>query len=234
MKIGIFGIEGLAAGKANLVDQRLETIRQMFNSPKKVYIQVEIIGDRQKLFEADGIIAQEGAKVDLILEDLEFVEGRLSRSSDDSEKKLFSRFKEQLDKEAFLFDLALSEEEKKMISGHSLFTIKPVYLAKPEELENKDKLIFSAYYHFGYRSFFTAGEKDAHAWCIKKEASAWEASGCIHSDIQKGFIRAEVVSFEDLTKDGSLSQARASNHIRLEMKDYIVQDGDYIVFRFNK
>lgn len=232
MKIGIFGIDIFSQGKANLVDERVGALQEMFNSPKKVYIQVDVITDR--LFEADGIIALQAAKLDLILNDMEFVETRLERSSDDLEKKLFAKFKEKLDKESFLSEIVLSEEEKKLIAGYSLLTTKPIYLAKPEELENKDKLLFNAYYHFGYISFFTAGDKDAHGWQIKKGATAWEASGAIHSDIQKGFIRAEAISFQDLTGEGNLSKARANNKIRLEMKDYIVQDGEYLVFRCNK
>lgn len=234
MKIGVFDIPGFSSGKINLIDPRLETLKQMFNSAKKVYIQVDVLCDKEKLTEADGLIVLENNKLDLIVNDLEFVENRLARSNDDSEKKLFVRFKDQLDKENFLSESALSADEKKIISGYPLFTIKPVYLAKPEEAEDKEKLFFTAYYYFEYRSFFTAGEKDAHAWSIKKGANAYEASGCIHSDIQKGFIRAEVVSYNDLVSDGSLSKARANNHIRLEMKEYSVQDGDYIVFRCNK
>lgn len=234
MKIGVFVIDNIPSGKANLVDSRIEVLQQMFSSPKKVYIQADIITDSEKLQEADGIICAERAKVDLIINDLEFVESRLTRASDDLEKDLFSRFKEQLDKEAFLSELALNQEEKKLISGYPLLTVKPVYLANAGELEQKDKLLFTAYYHFGYISYFTAGEKDAHAWSVKKGANAWEASGAIHSDIQKGFIRAEVVSYQELINDGSLSRSRSNNHIRLEMKDYIVQDGDYIVFRCNK
>ena len=234
MKIGIFGIDGFSQGKANIIDSRVETLKQMFNSPKNVYIQADVVIDKEKLVEADGIVAPESAKLDLIVNDMEFVETRLERSAEDVEKKLFSRFKELLDKETFLSTAELNEEEKKLIAGYSLLTIKPVYLAKPEDLEDKAKLLFQAYYHFGYISFFTAGDKDAHSWLIKKGATAWEASGAIHSDIQKGFIRAEVVSFQDLTASGNLSKARSDNHIRLEMKDYIVQDGDYLVFRCNK
>jgi ribosome-binding ATPase YchF (GTP1/OBG family) len=83
-------------------------------------------------------------------------------------------------------------------------------------------------------SFFTAGEKDSHAWAVRKGATAWEAAGCIHSDIQKGFIRAEVMSYADLMSAGGFNQARANNKLRLENKEYIVQDGDLINFRFNK
>jgi len=234
LKIGILGIEGITAGRANIMDPRVKNLRVMFNSPKEVYIQADIVTDAEKIIEADGIVCPESTKLDLIVNDMEFVETRLGRSGDEIEKKLFTRFKELLDQEKFLSELALSEEEKKLISGYSLLTIKPVYLAKADELEDKGKLLFNAYYHFGWISYFTAGDKDAHAWSIKKGANAWEASGAIHSDIQKGFIRAEVVSYQDLANDGSLNKARSANHIRLEMKEYIVQDGDYIVFRCNK
>jgi ribosome-binding ATPase YchF (GTP1/OBG family) len=165
---------------------------------------------------------------------MEFVETRLSRCEDPAEKTLLTNFKNQLDKEGLLCDLAISDADKDLISGYSLWSLRPIYLAKPEELEDKNKLLLNGYAHFGYISFFTAGDKDSHAWSIKKGVSAWEAAGAIHSDIQKGFIRAEVTSFQDLIADGNLSKARANNHIRLEMKEYVVQDGDYMVIRTNK
>ena len=234
MKIGILGTNIFVQGKANLVDERVKALKTMFNAPKEVYIQADIIIDQEKLVEADGIIAPEGAKLDLIVHDMEFVETRLSRCEDPAEKTLLTKFKDQLDKEMLLSDLAMSEAEKTLISGYSLWSMRPVYLAKPEELEDKNKLLFNGYTHFGYISFFTAGDKDSHAWSIKKGVTAWEAAGAIHSDIQKGFIRAEVTAYVQLLADGSLSQARSNNHIRLEMKDYVVQDGDYMVIRTNK
>jgi hypothetical protein len=234
MKIGILGTDIFTQGKANLVDERVKTLKDMFNSAKEVYIQADIIIDQEKLVEADGIISPEGAKLDIIVHDMEFVETRLSRVEDPAEKTLLTKFKDHLDKEMLLCDLAISEAEKALISGYSLWSMRPVYLAKPEELEDKNKLLFNGYTHFGYISFFTAGDKDSHAWSIKKGVTAWEAAGAIHSDIQKGFIRAEVTSYQELIADGSLSKARANNHIRLEMKEYVVQDGDYMVIRTNK
>ena len=234
MKIGILGMDIFTPGKVNLVDERVKALKAMFNAPKEVYIQVDVVLDQEKLVEADGIIACESAKLDLVVHDMEFVETRLSRADDPAEKELLTKFKEQLDKEVLLCDLPVSEAEKELISGYSLWTIRPVYLAKQEELPDKNKLLFNAYTHFGYISFFTAGDKDAHAWSIKKGASAWEAAGAIHSDIQKGFIRAEVTAYNDLVSDGSLSRARSNNHVRLEMKEYVVADGDYLVIRTNK
>ena len=234
MKIGILGTDIFVQGKANLVDERVKTLKAMFNAPKEVYIQADIITDQDKLVEADGIIAPENAKLDLIVHDMEFVETRISRCEDPAEKTLLANFKNQLDKEGLLCDLTISDADKELISGYSLWSIRPIYLAKPEELEDKNKLLLNGYAHFGYISFFTAGDKDSHAWSIKKGVSACEAAGAIHSDIQKGFIRAEVTSYQDLIADGNLSKARANNHIRLEMKEYVVQDGDYMVIRTNK
>jgi hypothetical protein len=234
MKMGIVGTDIFAQGKVNLVDERIKILKTMFNSAKEVYIQVDIVTEEAKILEVDGIIAPENAKLDLIVHDLEFVETRLSRSADDNEKNLLNKFKGELDKENLLSGIALSEEEKKLISGYSLWSIKPVFLAKQPDLEDKNKLLMSAYAHFGYISFFTAGEKDAHGWSIRKGTTAYEAAGAIHSDIQKGFIRAEVINFQELVNDGGISKARSNNHLRLETKEYIVQDADYLLIRTNK
>jgi len=234
MKIGVLGTDIFTQGKAVLNDQRVKALKAMFNSAKEVYIQADIIIAPEKLSEADGIIAAEKAKLDLVVHDLEFVETRLSRCADAAEKELLTKFKDHLDQEGLLCDLVVCEAEKGLISGYSLWSFRPVYLAKEEEGQDKNKLLFSAYTHFGYISFFTAGDKDAHAWSIKKGATAWDAAGAIHSDIQKGFIRAEVIGYQELVSDGSLAKARSNNHIRLEMKDYIVGDGEYLVIRTNK
>jgi len=234
VKIGVMGTDIFQQGKANLVDERVKVLKQMFNSPKEVFIQVEILTDETKLLEADGILAPASAKLDLIVADMEFVETRLSRTGDEQEKALLTRFKDQLDKEGLLYEVVLTDEEKKLAASYSLLSIRPVFLAGPEALEDKNRLLRDAYAAFGFISFFTAGEKDAHAWSIKKGANAYEAAGAIHSAIQQGFIRAEVINYQELVADGSLSKARSSNHVRLEMKEYVVQDGDYLVIRTNK
>lgn len=87
--------------------------------------------------------------------------------------------------------------------------------------------------HLGLISFFTAGEREVHSWTIKKADTAKQAAGKIHSDIERGFIRAEVVSYEDLVECGNIQTVKEKGLFRLEGKDYIVQDGDVITFRFN-
>lgn len=96
-----------------------------------------------------------------------------------------------------------------------------------------DQLIKAAYDLLGLGTYFTAGEKEVRAWTFKKGMKAPEAAGIIHSDFERGFIRAETVSYEDLMEAGSMAKARENGKVRLEGKDYIVQDGDIIHFRFN-
>ena len=96
-----------------------------------------------------------------------------------------------------------------------------------------DRLIKSAYHLLGLMSFLTAGEKEVRAWTIPQGTRAQEAAGTIHSDIERGFIRAEVISYQDLMRVGSHVAAREQGLTRLEGKDYIMQEGDVVHFRFN-
>ncbi|WP_170086709.1 redox-regulated ATPase YchF [Kyrpidia spormannii] len=96
-----------------------------------------------------------------------------------------------------------------------------------------DRITRAAYKLLGLITYFTAGEKEVKAWTIVKGTKAPQAAGVIHSDFERGFIRAEVVSYEDLVRAGSTVAAREQGLLRLEGKDYVVQDGDVMHFRFN-
>jgi len=96
-----------------------------------------------------------------------------------------------------------------------------------------NRMIRESYSLLNLISFFTAGEKEVHAWTIHKGATAPEAAGTIHSDMQQGFIRAEVMSYDDLMEAGSIAELRSRGKLRVEGKNYIVQDGDIIEIRFN-
>ena len=96
-----------------------------------------------------------------------------------------------------------------------------------------DKVIKKSYDLLGLMSFLTAGKPEVRAWTIKKETKAPEAAGKIHSDIQRGFIKAEIVSYKDLIECGSMVVAREKGLVRSEGKEYIMQDGDIVLFKFN-
>ena len=96
-----------------------------------------------------------------------------------------------------------------------------------------DKVIKASYDLLGLMSFLTAGEPEVRAWTIKKGTKAPQAAGKIHSDIERGFIRAEIVSYDDLIKEGSMNAVKEKGLLRSEGKEYIMQDGDVVLFRFN-
>jgi GTP-binding protein YchF len=96
-----------------------------------------------------------------------------------------------------------------------------------------DRLIAAAYRLLGLITYFTAGEKEVRAWTIRQGTKAPQAAGVIHSDFERGFIRAEVIAYDDLLNAGSLAAAREKGLLRLEGKEYVVRDGDIITFRFN-
>ena len=91
----------------------------------------------------------------------------------------------------------------------------------------------ASYDLLGLMSFLTSGEDETRAWTIKKGTKAPQAAGKIHTDFERGFIKAEVINYKDLLENGSLSAAREKGLVRMEGKDYVVTDGDVILFRFN-
>ena len=94
-------------------------------------------------------------------------------------------------------------------------------------------VITTSYAAFGLISFFTVGEDEVRAWTLRKGETAPEAAGTIHSDLQKGFIRAEVIAYEDFMREGGMAAAKAKGLVRLEGKEYVVKDGDILNIRFN-
>jgi GTP-binding protein YchF len=102
-----------------------------------------------------------------------------------------------------------------------------------QEESGIDQLARVGFATLGLQTFLTAGPKEARAWTIKRGATAPQAAGVIHTDFERGFIKAEIVSYDDLVDAGSLVEARARGKVRIEGKDYVMQDGDVVEFRFN-
>jgi GTP-binding protein YchF len=122
--------------------------------------------------------------------------------------------------EADLAELS-SEDAKEYLASHGV------------DESGVGRLIRAAHHLLGLRTFFTAGEKEARAWTIHEGDTAPRAAGVIHSDFEKGFIRAETVAYEDLVKHGSMTAAREAGVVRQEGRDYVVKDGDVMLFKFN-
>ena len=102
-----------------------------------------------------------------------------------------------------------------------------------QEESGLDKLARVGFDTLGLQTYLTAGEKESRAWTIRKGATAPQAAGVIHTDFERGFIKAEIVSYDDLVQYGSVAGARAHGRVRMEGKDYVMADGDVVEFRFN-
>jgi hypothetical protein len=232
MKICLIGVPGVKPGKHNLKDPRLDRADKLVEASKKTCAQVDVIGEAEAL-DADAFLVTRDTRADLILKDLEFVETRLSRSPEEAEKAVLGKVKTLLESDQFVRG-SLSAEELQGVAAHSFYTNKPIVVAENQELENAEGLLLRAFQEGGYISFLTVGGKENRAWAIRKGTTAWEAGGAIHSDIQKGFIRAEIIGFQDFIEAGGETQAKRAGKQRLETKNYVMQDYDLTNFRFNK
>jgi ribosome-binding ATPase YchF (GTP1/OBG family) len=233
MKLALFGISDLKIGKHNLKDPRLDQADKLVPADKKVNAQVDLIGEKD-LLEADAILTSSEMKADLILKDLEFVETRLGREPAPAERAALEKIKGVLENEKFLFNAGLTAEDLQAVAAHSFYTSKPITVATADDLKSPDALLLRAFAEAGYISFLTAGGKENRAWPIRKGTTALEAAGSIHTDMQKGFIRAEIIGFADFIEAGGETQAKRAGKQRLETKQYVMQDYDLTNFRFNK
>ena len=233
MKIALFGITEIKVGRHNLKDTRLDQAHKLVEADKKAHAQVEVIAE-EELQDADAILSLDETKADLILKDLEFVETRLGRDPLPAEREALEKIRNLLESENFVFNSSLTAEDLQAVAAHSFVTAKPIVVTTRQELQNPDAVLLRAFKEAGFISFLTVGGKENRAWPVRKGATAWEAAGTIHTDIQKGFIRAEIISFADFIEAGGETQAKRAGKQRLEMKPYVMQDYDVVNYRFNK
>ena len=233
MKICLFAVSNIVLGKHNIKDPRLDQVDKLVEAQKKTYAQAEVVPEKE-LVTADAILTTRAAVSDLLMKDLDAVEIRLGRDAAEAEKAVLQKLAEGLMSEKPVSALGLSSDELKAISAHNFYSNKPVVVAEESELATPDPLLVRAFKESGYISFLTVGGKENRAWPIRAGISAWEAGGTIHTDIQKGFIRAEIIGFSDLVEAGGETQAKRAGKQRLELKTYIMQDYDVVNFRFNK
>lgn len=150
-----------------------------------------------------------------------------------SDNKYVKEIKDYADKEGSEIVVISAEIESQIAELNDETEKKEFLETLGIKISGLDNLIQSSYSLLGLISYITAGPKETRAWTIKKGTTAQKAAGVIHTDMERGFIRAEVISYEDLVNSGSMVAAREKGLIRLEGRDYIVEDGDICLFRFN-
>lgn len=233
MKICVIGVPGIPVGKHNIKDPRMDQTHAMVEAKKKVYAQVDVVDEDESL-DADAILIHRDRLLDLLIQDLEFIETRLSRDPSPAEQAVLLKLQAHLEAEQPVVSAGLGDEEWQALTGHGFHTAKPVILAESAELADPDALMVRAFQGSGYICFLTVGGPENRAWPIRSGLTAAEAAGTIHTDLQKGFIRAEVIGFSDFLETGGETEAKRAGKQRLEMKPYVVQDYDLINIRANK
>lgn len=228
MKISVVGIDNFPIGKKKLTDERVDRLAEILYPAKTTYISLETVPE-ENLLESEAIICLKEKKLDLIIKDLELIEEKLFVES--AQKENFQKAKEVLEKEKLLSE-NLDQNVKNMLKDFQLVTLKPTLFVEKDD-SDFDRMLEKAYQMLDMICFFTANEKELRAWPIKKGTTAIEAAGKIHTDIQRGFIKAEVAKAKDLLEFKHLNELKSRNLISLKDRDYIVEDADLIKFRFN-
>ena len=226
-----------------IIEKRLEKSRKMLKADKKYQAEIDVLEKVKKVLE-EGKCAR---TIQLNDEEKEIIkdtylltmkpvlyianvsEEQLSNAENDENVKKVTEYAKK--EGALTIPLCVKIEEE--LASLDEKDKKEMLEALGIKESGLDRVVKASYDLLGLMSFLTAGEQEVRAWTIKKGTKAPDAAGKIHSDIQRGFIRAEVVSYDDLVREGSMLAAKEKGLIRSEGKDYIMQDGDIVLFRFN-
>ena len=225
------------------LEKRLEKAKKNLKADKKYQVEIDLI-EKIKVNLEKGIPAraiefnedeQEMLKEMFLLtaKPIIYIANISEEQIQNSEnEQMVNQVKEYASKEnAEVITLCVKIEEE--LSGLGEQDKKEMLEVLGLEESGLDKLIKKSYDLLGLMSFLTAGEPEVRAWTIKKGTKAPKAAGKIHSDIERGFIKAEIVSYDDLVREGSMIAAKEKGLVRQEGKDYIMQDGDIVLFKFN-
>ena len=229
MKIGYKGLN-LPEGKLKYNDEILLALEAKFE-PKKVspYFFEFIPGEFEK---CDAVAIASDNILDLLIMDMEKLETRLERGATGEERVLIERCLEALEIETPICDFDFSEAERPLMRNLAPLSLKAVKIySEPNPAPNDvcaDILDKS-----GHMFFYTAGKPEVHAWFAEKGSDAVTCAGKIHSDLARGFIKAEVVSFEDFKDCHNFNDAKSKGLVKLVDKDYEIHHGDIIEIRFN-
>ena len=221
------------------VTKRLERVSKAYkNGDKKLLAEAELLAKLKTLLEEEKPVRSYPASKDEaeLIKTFFLITSKpviyCANTEDSVDNEYVARVREYGAKEgAETISLcAKLEEELSTLDGEELEMFKTELGIETSGL---DKLVVAGYKLLGLISYLTAGEQEVRAWTIVDGTKAPQAAGKIHTDFEKGFIKAEVISYDELVKNGSILQAKEKGLVRIEGKDYVVKDGDVMLFRFN-
>ncbi len=225
------------------LDKRIDSVKKKLKADKKCQLELDVLEKIKSALEAGKsarIVTLNDEEKELIKDTFLLTMKPIIYIANVSEEQLEKPFEIEAIKQvveyakqenAEVVPLCVKiEEELASLDGKDK---KEMLEALGIEESGLDKVVKASYDLLGLMSFLTAGEPEVRAWTIKKGTKAPQAAGKIHSDIERGFIRAEIVSYDDLMREGSMIAAKEKGLVRSEGKEYIMQDGDIVLFRFN-
>lgn len=228
MKIGFTALE-LPEGKIKYRDEKLIALEKKCEPDKVSPFFVEFTKDQ--LVQADAIVFTRKKILDLLILDMEKCESRLLNTDDAGEKEFLKKCLSYLEKETPLCEAGFGENEQKCLKTLSPLSVKPVVIIDGESETNE--IIKKVLEKSGIIFFYTAGKQEVHAWPVKKGSDIVTCAGKIHTDLARGFIKADIVSFEDFIKCHNMNDAKGKGFVKLVDRDYIIKEGDIIEIRFN-
>lgn len=228
MKVASYGVD-LQPGKYKYKCKEFNDLVEKFSPQKTVAFGVECIGE--DLEKADAIIYAPEKKFDFTFIDLEKIDKRLERTDDDKEKEFLKKCQKLLEEETLLCDVDFDAQEVDFLKPLAFVTRKPsVAIEDTSDINTVIKKVLDISKTV---LFFTAGKKEVHAWDLKKGQTALDAAGTIHSDLARGFIKAEVVNISQLDNFFNMAEARSKGLVKMVDKGHVIEHGDIIEIRFN-
>ncbi|OGS45152.1 MAG: hypothetical protein A2539_08855 [Elusimicrobia bacterium RIFOXYD2_FULL_34_15] len=228
MKIGFIGVE-IPEGKIKYNDEKFIALEKKCEPKKVTPYFVEFI--LNEFIQIDAIVVHKNNVLDLLIPDIEKLEVRLQNTNDATEKELIKKCMSYLEKETPLCDVEFNEQEQKLIQMLSPLSMKPVVIL--EDITETNDIIEKVLKKSQTIFFYTAGKDEVHAWPVKAGSDIVTCAGRIHSDLARGFIKADIVSFENFIKCHNFNEAKTKGLAKLVDREYIIQEGDIIEIRFN-
>jgi len=228
LKIGFSGLE-LPEGKIKYNDKILDALSTKDNPKKVSPFYVDFIPN--EFDRCDVIVIAKDTILDLLIHDMEKIETRMMRLTDADEKTILQRCLDNLEAEVPISDLHLTRHEFSVVSKAAPFSLKPVI--QIEGTADIDDIITMALDRAGLMFFYTSGPSESHAWLVERHSDIVSCAATIHTDLARGFIKGDVVSFEEYMSCHSFNEAKAKGVARLTNRDYVVQPGEIIEIRFN-
>ena len=229
MKIAFEGLD-LPEGKTKYNDPIVIALAEKYQPLKVSPYYFEFV--RGAFDTAEAIILAGDRVLDLLILDMEKFETRRERSEDEQERDLLQRCLAQLEDGIPLCDAALNDAERQALRALGTLSLKPTLLIEDAQVD-PDAVCEPLLCKAGKMFFYTTGKQEVHAWLVRAGADAVTCAGRIHNDLARGFIKAEIVSFDDLMTTHNLQSARAEGLTRLVDRDYPIPQRTVIDIRFN-